>query len=121
MTRKTDVTKLEDWTATWTFQEKLDKFWNLIEDMYEEEWRVQGDGSMILTVDSAMLERILKDNVATAWYAFGSFGGGQTEAGERFMIHRPEYLIGEYIIKGVYDASQRLVDGPREYFFIQGA
>jgi len=95
MTRKTE-------TASKTSQYFLDTFWGLIEDHYEEEWRVQADGSMILTVDSDMFERVIQDNYAQ-------------------MLPRPENLIGEYIIKGVYDANQRLVDGDRTYFFIQGA
>jgi hypothetical protein len=37
------------------------------------------------------------------------------------MLHRPEHLQGDYIIRGIYNLSQRLVNGPREYFFIQGA
>lgn len=105
------------------FQMKVNKFWKWIENHYEEEWHVQANGDLILTVDSDMLERVLSDNYAEAWLAFGTFRGGQTPPPEskRFLLHRPENLMGEYIIKGVYDASQRLVNGPREYFFLQGA
>jgi hypothetical protein len=109
-------------TSDGLFQRTIDKFWPLIENHYEEEWRVQHNGDLILTVDSDMLERVLQDNYAEAWIKFGSFAGGMKEGPkfERFMLQRPENLIGEYIIKGVYDASQRLVNGEREYFFLQG-
>ena len=63
------------------FQEKLDAFWNLIEDKYEDEWRMEYSGAINLRVDDAMLERILNDNVETAWYAFGAFKGGQEQDG----------------------------------------
>jgi hypothetical protein len=105
------------------FQGQLDKFWPFIENHYEEEWRVQANGDLILTVDDAMLERVLQDNYAEAWAKFGTYGGGMKPGPkfERFMLHRPEHLQGDYIIRGIYNLSQRLVNGPREYFFIQGA
>lgn len=105
----------------WHFQKQVSNFWDLIENNFEEEWHVQANGDLILTVDDAMLERILSDNVARAWFDHGSFGGGQTAEGKRYFLRRPESLKGEYIIKGVYDASQRLVNGERTYFFVQGA
>jgi len=98
-------------------QGKLDAFWNLIEDMYEDEWRVEFSGAMSLVVDDAMLERVLSDNVATAWYTFGAFKGGQTKGGVKFFLHRPEYLKGLWSIEGVYNERMALVDGPRSYFF----
>jgi len=121
MIRKTNVepkTLGHDWGY---LQTRLDHFWTLIENHYEEEWRVQANGDLTLTVDSDMLERVLKDNYAQSWLAFGTFNGGQTAEGKKFLLHRPENLIGEYVIKGVYDASQRLVNGERTYFFTQGA
>jgi len=108
-------------TIDWDFQKQVSNFWDLIEPNFEEEWRVQANGDLILNVDDAMLERILSDNAARAWYDHGSFGGGRTVDGKRFYLRRPESLKGEYIIKGVYDANQRLINGPREYFFVQGA
>lgn len=121
MTRKTEVTPESEYHKSSTFQEKLDAFWNLIEDMYEDEWRVEFSGALILRVDDEMLERVLADNVGTAWYKFGSFRGGQTEKGNRFFISRPEELKGLYSITGVYNERQALVDGPRFYMFEQGA
>lgn len=99
------------------FQEMLDAFWSLIEDKYEDEWRMEYSGAINLRVDDAMLERILNDNVETAWYAFGAFKGGQDKTGRRFFLSRPETLKGLYSITGIYNERQALVDGPREYFF----
>jgi hypothetical protein len=103
------------------FQAQLDKFWPFIENHYEEEWHVQANGDLILTVDGEFMEQVLMENYAEAWLKFGTFSGGRTAEGESFLLHMPTHLMGEYIIKGVYNASQRLVNGPREYFFIQGA
>lgn len=100
-------------------QHKLDEFWTLIEEMYPEDWRVDANGDLILEVDDAMLERILSENVATAWYSFGAHRGGQREDGTKFFLSRPEYLKGTYIIKGVYDPTQRFVNKKREYYFVQ--
>jgi len=121
MIRTTHVTPGTVWSTLWSNQDHLDTFWNFIENHYEEEWRVQADGSLILTVDSDMLDRVLLDNYAAAWIKYGTFRGGQTAEGKKFLIHRPEYLMGEYIIKGVYDEFQRLVNGERTYYFTQGA
>lgn len=118
--RHTNTTP-DDWFTRHSMQNSLDLFWSLIENHYEEEWRVESDGSLILTVDSGMLERVLFDNYAQAWLNWGTFAGGQTEEGKKFLLRRPENLIGEYVIKGVYDASQKLVNGERTYFFTQGA
>jgi len=120
MERKTNVTP-DDWFTQTSMQNSLNLFWNLIENHYEEEWHVQANGDLILMVDSDMLERVLTDNYAQAWLNWGTFRGGQTAEGKKFLLHRPENLIGEYVIKGVYDASQRLVNGERTYFFTQGA
>lgn len=102
--------------TTSLFQEKLDAFWNLIEDKYEDEWVVEYSGAINLRVDDAMLERILNDNVADAWYVFGAFKGGNKD-GKRFFLSRPENLKGLYSITGIYNERQALVDGPRSYFF----
>jgi hypothetical protein len=107
--------------TSYRIQSKLDIFWSLIEDKYEEEWRIDFSGAMVLRVDDAMLERILKDNVATAWYSFGAFYGGQREDGTRFFLSRPDYLLGLWSIEGVYSNHYTLVDGPRTYSFEPGA
>lgn len=116
--RTTAVTPQEDNSPL--LQTKLDQMWTLLEDHYDEEWSVEADGTIYLVLDAEMLEQVLDDNTADAWYMFGAFHGGQTQDGERFFVHRPEYLKGRYSIKGVYDASQRLVDGARTYFFTKG-
>lgn len=121
MIRKTDVepkTLGHDWGY---LQTRLDHFWTLIENDYEEEWRIAANGDLTLEVSSEMLEQILKDNYAQSWLAFGTYSGGKTAEGKKFLVNRPEQLIGTYIIKGVYDARQRLVNGERTYFFVQGA
>jgi hypothetical protein len=119
--RKT-ITTGNEYSSRYFRQEKLDTFWNLIEDKYDEDWRVESNGDVTLEVDDAMLERILSDNSAIAWYDFGSFRGGQREDGTRFYLARPEYLKGTYIIKGIYAPDLSYVRGDyqkREYFFVQ--
>lgn len=100
-------------------QRNLDAFWNLIENHYEEDWHIEANGDLVFTVDSKVLENVLADNYATAWYKYGTFMGGEKD-GVKFLLNRPEWLIGTYVIKGVYDATQRLVNGARTYHFIQG-
>lgn len=114
--RKTEVTF---WKGYEPAQDKLDTFWNLIEDKYEEDWRTDYNGDVVLEVDDAMLERILSDNISTAWYTFGAHKGGQTEDGTRFFLSRPEYLKGTYIIRGIYDTRGYMERTRREYRFVQ--
>ena len=102
-------------------QDKLDIFWTLIEDRYEEDWRVDPNGDITLEVDSDLLERILSDNYATAWYAFGAWAGGYKD-GKKFLLDRPEWLKGTYTIKGIYAPDLSYVKGDyqnRTYFFVQ--
>lgn len=106
-----------DFLGLHTTQEKLDKFWELIENHYEDEWRVEYSGAVNLVVDDAMLERILSDNVAEAWYVFGSNRGGVDEHGHKCFTNRPEWLKGLYSITGIYNERQAYVGGPRSYFF----
>lgn len=115
--RKTEVTF---WKGYEPAQEKLDVFWNLIEDKYEEDWRTDYNGDVVLDVDDAMLEKILHDNTATAWYEFGSHAGGQKELnGPKHFLSRPEHLKGTYIIRGIYDARGYMQHTRREYRFVQ--
>lgn len=99
------------------YMEKIDMFWNLIENSYEDEWRVEYSGAVSLVVDDAMLERILSDNVAVAWFTFGSNRGGETPEGVKYFLSRPEWLKGLWSITGIYNERQTLVDGERSYFF----
>ena len=111
-----------DYLGWSTGQEKLDKFWDLIEDNYEEAWHVDQTGDVTLEVDDALLERILSDNPSIAWYHYGAFRGGQKEDGTRFYLARPEFLKGTYIIKGIYAPDLSYVRGDyqkRTYFFVQ--
>jgi hypothetical protein len=98
------------------WQANLDAFWELIENHYEEEWRVEISGAVVLVVDDAMLERVLDDNTSIAWYKFGSYKGGD-EGGRRFFLSRPEYLKGIWAIEGIYNGHQTYVGGERSYFF----
>jgi hypothetical protein len=98
-------------------QANMDAFWELIENHYEEEWRVEISGIISLEVDDAMLERILHDNVAVAWYQFGSNAGGMDEHGNRSFVGRPEWLKGLWSIEGVYNNKMAYVGGPRTYAF----
>jgi hypothetical protein len=97
-------------------QEHMDAFWELIENHYEDEWRVEISGAVVLVVDDEMLERILTDNTAIAWMKFGAFRGGD-EGGRRFFLRRPEYLKGLWAIEGIYNSKQAYVGGERTYFF----
>lgn len=110
------------WSNLFFRQDQLNELWNLIEaDKYEEDWRVDSNGDVLLVVDDAMLERILTDNVESAWYAFGAHKGGQKD-GKKFFLSRPEHLKGTYIIKGIYTPHLMFVPvkhQKREYFFVQ--
>lgn len=119
--RQTNTTGT-DYLKLSTAQDKLDQFWTLIEDKYEEDWHVEQNGDVTLEVDDAMLERILTDNTAVAWYTFGAFRGGQKADGTRFYISRPEFLKGTYTIKGIYAPDLSFIKGDfqtRTYFFVQ--
>lgn len=119
--RQTNTTGT-DYLKLSTAQDKLDEFWTLIEDKYEEDWHVEQNGDVTLEVDDAMLERILSENTAVAWYTFGAFRGGQKKDGTRFYLSRPEYLKGTYTIKGIYAPDLSYIKGDyqtRTYFFVQ--
>jgi hypothetical protein len=101
-------------------QADLNAMWDLIENHFEEEWRVNLDGSVQLTVDNTMLERVMNDNSVLAFRLFGAVEEHDEEERKYVWLNLPEYLIGTYIIKGIYDANQRLVNGERAYSFIIG-
>lgn len=103
-----------------TYQDLMDAFWELIENHYEDEWRVEIGGAMTLVVDDRMLERILNDNVAVAWFKFGSNKGGWDENDNRYFTSRPEWLLGLWSIEGVYSKNLAYVGGPRTYHFEPG-
>lgn len=110
--------RLTDYLTLSTTQEKLDAFWNLIENNYEDEWRVTYSGAVVLVVDDAMLERVLHDNVAVAWFKFGSNLGGWDENNHRYFTSRPEWLKGLYTIEGIYaPESMNYIGGERTYGF----
>lgn len=118
MTRKTDVPyEGFPYLTAPGWQGKMDAFWNLIENHYEEEWRVEISGAVVLVVDDAMLERVLSDNIAIAWEQYGAFKGGQDAEGRKFFLSRPEYLKGLWSIQGIYNDRQAYVGGERSYFF----
>lgn len=117
--RHTEVTPEEEANNT-ELQTRLDKFWNMIEDFYEEEWRVEISGAIVLNVDKALLERILRDNPHTAKLHFGAHEEHNPEYRRYEWVDFPEDLIGLYAIEGIYNERQALVDGPRSYSFEQG-
>lgn len=119
MFRKTETPEEGfDFLARPHMQEKLDAFWELIENHYEEEWRVEYSGSVVLVVDDAMLERVLSDNIAVAWYTFGSNKGGLDENGLKSFTNRPEWLKGLWSIQGIYaPTTMAHIGGPRTYHF----
>jgi len=96
--RELDTTGFWDW-----FDKEMDKFWDLIEDKYEEEWRVEFNGTMSLQVTDALLQRIRRDNPEAARDLYS------------------DKFIGLWSIEGVYSNYYTLVDGPRTYSFEQGA
>jgi len=98
-------------------QEMMDAFWELIENHYEEEWRVEISGAVSLLVDDHMLERVLNDNIAVAWYTFGSNKGGVDENGLKSFTNRPEWLKGLWSIEGIYNDKQAYIGGERTYHF----
>ena len=101
----------------WNF----DKFWDFIENHYEEEWRVQANGSLILTGGQRDAGSCAAGKLRGSVDQDGTFRGGQTARRQEVPAPPPRIPDGEYIIKGVYDEYQRLVNGERTYFFIQGA
>ena len=98
-------------------QGKLDAFWNFIENHFEEDWKIAFNGDVILTVDDEFLEEILTANYAEAYLKFGTWRGGRNAEGESFLLDMPLYLRGTYIIKGIYNANQKFINGTRTYFF----
>ncbi len=81
-------------------QAELDRFWDLIEDKFDEDWRVDSNGDVLLEVDDFLLDRVL---VATG-------------------IAFPDSLRGTYIIKGIYKPDLSYLRGDyqkRTYFFVQ--
>jgi hypothetical protein len=109
--------EISDFFPLISAQEKMDAFWELIENHYEEEWRVEISGAVSLLVDDHMLERVLHDNVAVAWFKFGSNLGGWDENDRRYFTSRPEWLKGLWSIEGIYNDKQAYVGGERTYHF----
>lgn len=121
MTRTTHVAPGTVWSTLTSTQAKLDKFWDWIEGMpvTDEMWKVEANGDMTLEVDEATLVEILSDDSNKAYEDFDAYEEHSPEAAAWEWHDLPYDLLGTYIIKGVYDASQRLVDGERSYFFVQ--
>ena len=101
-------------------QTELDKFWDKIEGMpfTDEDWRIEANGDMTLTVDEEYLTKLLFDDENDAFEKWGVYEERESDTGAYVVHNLPEQFIGVYTIKGVYDASQRLVDtDERTYFF----
>lgn len=100
-------------------QMQLELIWTSIETAYEEEWRIDANGDVTLTVDEDMLIRILDDNPSIS-ATLGALEEHNPENEKWEWVGVPEHLFGTYTIKGVYDASQRFLwRGERTYFFVQ--
>ena len=100
-------------------QTQLDRFWDLIETNYAEDWRWDYDGSVLLEVDDAMLRRICADHPEAAELDFETYEMHNPESERWEWVNLPEHLTGTYIIKGIYNAKQQRLDVQREYFFTQ--
>lgn len=118
MSRNTQITPEE--ANDPLLQAELDKLWDFIENKYEDEWRVEFNGTMSLQVTEGLLERILRDNPIEASLHFGAHEEHNPENERYEWSGFPEHLTGLYSITGVYSNHYTLVDGPREYFFEQG-
>ena len=119
MTRKTETTQIRMHPMASQFE--LDKFWDWIDGTpaTDEMWRVEANGDMTLVVDGETLAEILEDDITKAYNDFDTYTMQDRETGENEIYGLPFELCGTYTIKGVYDASQRLVDGERTYYFSQ--
>lgn len=96
----------------------LDYVWAVIEDGFEEDWRVEADGTLVFELTEERLEALTEwDSDFTEW--FECYEVYESDTGARYRENVPYHVQGFYRIKGVYNASQRLVDGERTYFFEQ--
>lgn len=102
-------------------QMKLDTMWLLIENSYTEDWRIEANGDVELTVDNDLLHRIAEDNREVFEQTFGSRDEHNEETRNYEWLDLPEELQGLYIIRGIYDANQRFIsrDQNLTYFFVQ--
>ena len=118
MTRTTKIVYRET-GKTVPAQNVFEAFWGWIEGtpQTDEMWRVEANGDMVLVVDEETMIEILQDDMAKAYNDFDCHSVQDRETGENELYGLPYELCGTYTIKGVYDASQRLVDGERTYFF----
>ena len=114
--RETTVTPAE---VGYKYQQQLDAFWNLIENNYEEDWRVEANGDLILEVDADFIEQVCAVNPQIVFEAFKAYEMHNPEYEKWEWINLPEQLCGTYIIKGVYDENQRFINHARRYFFTQ--
>lgn len=117
MTRKTETQIKYPQSAP--TQLELDKFWDWIEEtpFTDEDWKVEANGDMILTVDEEYLTKLLFDDENKAYDQFNVWEERESDTGAWVVSNLPEQLIGVYTIKGVYNAKQELVDGERAYHY----
>lgn len=101
-------------------QARLDCLWDLIEDHYEEEWRVEYSGAVVLDMTEALLTRILRSDGDKALLCFGAYEEHNPEYQKYEWVNFPDDLLGLYSIQGIYSNYYTRVDGPRSYFFEQG-
>lgn len=120
MTRTTQIIARKTGTTA-PRQNVFDTFWNWIEEtpQTDEMWRVQPTGDMVLVVDEETLVAILSDDLTKAHEDFDYYEDQESDTGAWVTHNLPDYLLGTYTIKGVYDEFNRYVDGERTYFFSQ--
>lgn len=114
--RETTVTPAE---AGYKHQQQLDDMWTLIENNYDEDWRVEANGALTLTVDYEMMSRVLSDHPQIVLEAFKAKEDHNPEYQKWEWVNFPEHLLGTYVITGVYDANQRFINHARRYYFVQ--
>jgi hypothetical protein len=100
----------------------LDAFWYLIEDKFDEDWRVASNGDVILEVDEDMLIRILDSAPTVALMEFGAYEDHSPEHERYEWYNLPEDLLGTYTIQGIYAPDLSFIKGDyqtRTYYFEQ--
>lgn len=112
-------TEIKAWEGNEPSQEKLDLFWQLIEDNPGLNWRVEYNGDVTLEVDETVLMVVLGENPLSAREFFGAWEEHSPEYEKYEWNNLPEDLLGTYTVKGIYDTRGYLESTNREYRFVQ--
>lgn len=96
----------------------LDYVWAAIEEAFEEDWRVEADGTLVFELTEERLEALCaNEDDFQEWFEYREYR--ESDTGAWVTVNVPYRVLGFYRIKGVYDASQYLIDGERTYYFEQ--